>query len=233
MARGRKAARRGGLGAPGQIRGSGCERGELWGGRGGGSEPLRRRIPRRRNRLLSSSLRSREESPGDSGSFGKGRGAAGGTHRAQGLPSVPNLTFSPSLRPAAAAVLNATIQAPVQPAQPLQAAGQPRPPLQPPGVFPAVPSQPPILPQPTAPTPPAAKPLETQTQTQIAVQPAGFAFNAGIVRSPAARRVEFDARSPLPGAARPRGRSPLAQPSSPGGSCEIPASVSPSPATDE
>ncbi|XP_075301869.1 POU domain, class 6, transcription factor 1 [Opisthocomus hoazin] len=81
----------------------------------------------------------------------------------------------------AAAVLNATIQAPVQPAQPLQAAGQPRPPLQPPGVFPAVPSQPPILPQPTAPTPPAAKPLETQTQTQIAVQPAGFAFNAGII----------------------------------------------------
>ncbi|NXH71806.1 PO6F1 factor, partial [Hydrobates tethys] len=42
------------------------------------------------------------------------------------------------------------------------------------------PGQPPILPQPTtAPTPPAAKPLETQTQ--ITVQPAGFAFNPGII----------------------------------------------------
>ncbi|GAB0201381.1 POU domain, class 6, transcription factor 1 [Grus japonensis] len=80
----------------------------------------------------------------------------------------------------AAAVLNTAIQAPVQPAQPLQAAVQPRPPLQPPGVFPAAPSQPPILPQPAAaPTPPVAKPLETQTQ--ITVQPAGFAFNPGII----------------------------------------------------
>ncbi|KAF1558355.1 POU domain, class 6, transcription factor 1, partial [Eudyptula minor] len=80
----------------------------------------------------------------------------------------------------AAAVLNTAIQAPVQPAQPLQAAVQPRPPLQPPGVLPAVPGQPPILPQPTAaPTPPAAKPLEMQTQ--ITVQPAGFAFNPGII----------------------------------------------------
>ncbi|KAF1465526.1 POU domain, class 6, transcription factor 1, partial [Megadyptes antipodes antipodes] len=80
----------------------------------------------------------------------------------------------------AAAVLNTAIQAPVQPAQPLQAAVQPRPPLQPPGVFPAAPGQPPILPQPTAaPTPPAAKPLEMQTQ--ITVQPAGFAFNPGII----------------------------------------------------
>ncbi|KAM6294468.1 POU domain, class 6, transcription factor 1 [Aegotheles albertisi] len=74
----------------------------------------------------------------------------------------------------AAAVLSATIPAPVPPAQP-------RPPLQPPGVFPSAPSQPPILPQPppAAPTPPVPKPLETQTQ--ITVQPAGFAFNPGIV----------------------------------------------------
>ncbi|NXW96491.1 PO6F1 factor, partial [Larus smithsonianus] len=80
----------------------------------------------------------------------------------------------------AAAVLNTAIQAPVQPAQPLQAAVQPRAPLQPPGVFPAAPGQPPILPQPpAAPTPPVAKPLETQTQ--ITVQPAGFAFNPGII----------------------------------------------------
>ncbi|NXP14387.1 PO6F1 factor, partial [Thinocorus orbignyianus] len=41
-------------------------------------------------------------------------------------------------------------------------------------------SQPPILPQPpAAPTPPVAKPLETQAQ--ITVQPAGFAFNPGII----------------------------------------------------
>ncbi|NXG87782.1 PO6F1 factor, partial [Stercorarius parasiticus] len=80
----------------------------------------------------------------------------------------------------AAAVLNTAIQAPVQPAQPLQAAVQPRATLQPPGVFPAAPGQPPILPQPpAAPTPPVAKPLETQTQ--ITVQPAGFAFNPGII----------------------------------------------------
>ncbi|NXJ72780.1 PO6F1 factor, partial [Rostratula benghalensis] len=40
--------------------------------------------------------------------------------------------------------------------------------------------RPPILPQPpAAPTPPVAKPLETQTQ--IALQPAGFAFNPGII----------------------------------------------------
>ncbi|NXW11662.1 PO6F1 factor, partial [Fregetta grallaria] len=80
----------------------------------------------------------------------------------------------------AAAVLNTAIQAPVPPAQPLQAAVQPRPPLQPPSIFPTAASQPPILPQPAAaPAPPAAKPLETQTQ--ITVQPAGFAFNPGII----------------------------------------------------
>ncbi|NXW59442.1 PO6F1 factor, partial [Eurystomus gularis] len=55
----------------------------------------------------------------------------------------------------AAAVLNTAIPAPVQPAQPLQATVQPRPPIQPPS------------------------PLETQTQ--ITVQPAGFAFNPGII----------------------------------------------------
>eukprot|EP00075_Anas_platyrhynchos_P012005 XP_027301258.1 POU domain, class 6, transcription factor 1 isoform X5 [Anas platyrhynchos] len=83
-----------------------------------------------------------------------------------------------------AAVLNTVIPAPVQPAQPLPAAVQPRPPLQPQSVFPpapAVPSQPPILPQPAAaPTPPVAKPLEPQPQL-AAVQPAGFAFNPGII----------------------------------------------------
>ncbi|XP_069735072.1 POU domain, class 6, transcription factor 1 isoform X1 [Phaenicophaeus curvirostris] len=79
----------------------------------------------------------------------------------------------------AAAVLNTAIAAPVPPAQPLPAAVQPRPPLQPPSVFSTAPGQPPILPQPTAPTPPLAKPLETQTQ--ITVQPAGFAFNPGII----------------------------------------------------
>ncbi|NXF41550.1 PO6F1 factor, partial [Nyctibius bracteatus] len=83
----------------------------------------------------------------------------------------------------AAAVLTTTIQAPVQPAQPLQATVQARPPHQPPGIFPsATTSQPPILPQPTAaPTPPVAKPVETQTH--ITVQPAGFAFNPGIINA--------------------------------------------------
>lgn len=84
------------------------------------------------------------------------------------------------LVPTAAAVLNTAIQAPLQPAQPIQAQQtvQPRPPVQAQTVFqPQV--QPAILPQPTA-TPPVAKPLETQTQ--LTVQPTGFAFNPGIVR---------------------------------------------------
>ncbi|NXQ85701.1 PO6F1 factor, partial [Nyctibius grandis] len=84
----------------------------------------------------------------------------------------------------AAAVLTTTIQAPVQPAQPLQATVQARPPHQPPGVVfsAATTSQPPILPQPTAaPTPPVAKAVETQTH--ITVQPAGFAFNPGIINA--------------------------------------------------
>lgn len=181
--------------------------------------------------------------------FPSGRDSEGwGGHRAQGLPDVPacpRLTLSPSLCSAAAAVLNTAIQAPVQPAQPLQAAVQPRAPLQPPGVFPAAPGQPPILPQPpAAPTPPVAKPLETQTQ--ITVQPAGFAFNPGIVRTwqlVAWSRASSGSvpLSPVPYVAAesgeklsfPRGRSALVLPSSPGGSCRIPASVSPSPAKHE
>ncbi|XP_071585532.1 POU domain, class 6, transcription factor 1 [Heliangelus exortis] len=87
---------------------------------------------------------------------------------------------SPVANLQAAAVLNATISAPIPPVPALQAAVQPRAPLQPPGIFPASASQPPILPQPAAaPTPPVAKPLEPQTQ--ITVQPAGFAFNPGII----------------------------------------------------
>ncbi|XP_075757801.1 POU domain, class 6, transcription factor 1 isoform X2 [Pelodiscus sinensis] len=78
----------------------------------------------------------------------------------------------------AAAVLNTAIPAPVQPAQPLQATptAQPRPSVQTQAAFQ---SQPAILPQPAAAPPPVAKPMETQTQ--ITVQPAGFAFNPGII----------------------------------------------------
>ncbi|XP_032642734.1 POU domain, class 6, transcription factor 1 isoform X1 [Chelonoidis abingdonii] len=85
----------------------------------------------------------------------------------------------------AAAVLNTAMPAPVQPAQPLQASPtvQPRPSIQTQAVFqlqPSLQSPPAILPQPAAaPPPPVAKPLETQTQ--ITVQPAGFAFNPGII----------------------------------------------------
>ncbi|XP_043824641.1 POU domain, class 6, transcription factor 1 isoform X3 [Dromiciops gliroides] len=83
----------------------------------------------------------------------------------------------------AAAVLNTTLPAPVQPAPPLQVSPpvqsrpstaqsqtlfQPQPLLQTP---------PAILPQPAA--TPAPKPADTPTQ--ITVQPAGFAFNPGIV----------------------------------------------------
>ncbi|XP_065432341.1 POU domain, class 6, transcription factor 1-like [Chrysemys picta bellii] len=74
--------------------------------------------------------------------------------------------------------------APMQPAQPLQAplTVQPRPSVQTQAVFqpqPTLQSPPAILPQPAAAPPPMAKPLETQTQ--ITVQPAGFAFNPGII----------------------------------------------------
>ncbi|XP_072214091.1 LOW QUALITY PROTEIN: POU domain, class 6, transcription factor 1 [Excalfactoria chinensis] len=72
---------------------------------------------------------------------------------------------------AAAAVLNTAIPAPLPPAQPRPPpSAAERVPRRPP-------SPPPILPQPNA--APAAKPLETQPQ--IAVQPAGFAFNPGII----------------------------------------------------
>ncbi|NXX76851.1 PO6F1 factor, partial [Urocolius indicus] len=79
----------------------------------------------------------------------------------------------------AAAVLNTalstTLPAPLQPAQPLQLTLQPRPSLQPPG-------QPPLLPQPpAAPAPPVAKPLDTPSQ--LTIQPAGFAFNPGIINA--------------------------------------------------
>ncbi|NXP73979.1 PO6F1 factor, partial [Ramphastos sulfuratus] len=89
----------------------------------------------------------------------------------------------PSLR-SAAAVLSAAIPAPVPPpAQPLPAAVQPRAPAPAPSVFPGSGcSQAPILPQApaaAAPTPPVAKPPETAPQ--ISLQPAGFAFNAGII----------------------------------------------------
>ncbi|TFK03467.1 protogenin [Platysternon megacephalum] len=81
----------------------------------------------------------------------------------------------------AAAVLNTAMPAPVQPAQPLQAPPtvQPRPSVQTQAMFqpqPSLQSPPAILPQPAAAPP---KPLETQTQ--ITVQPAGFAFNPGII----------------------------------------------------
>ncbi|XP_067385735.1 POU domain, class 6, transcription factor 1 [Emydura macquarii macquarii] len=84
----------------------------------------------------------------------------------------------------AAAVLNTAIPAPVQPAQPLQAqpAVQPRPSIQTQAVFQpqvSLQSPPAILPQPAAPPPSVAKLMETQTQ--ITVQPAGFAFNPGII----------------------------------------------------
>ncbi|XP_054033455.1 POU domain, class 6, transcription factor 1 [Dryobates pubescens] len=107
------------------------------------------------------------------------QGLAVWTFPAATVAALPGLTtaspsggvFKPPLANLQAAVLNAAIPAPVQPpAQPLPAA-QPRPP-----------GQPPLLPQPpaaAAPTPPVAKPLETAPQ--ISVQPAGFAFNPGII----------------------------------------------------
>ncbi|XP_074836343.1 POU domain, class 6, transcription factor 1 [Carettochelys insculpta] len=84
----------------------------------------------------------------------------------------------------AAAVLNTAVPATGQPAQPLQAAPtvQPRASVQTQAAFqpqPSLQSPPAILPQPAAASPPAVKPMETQTQ--ITVQPAGFAFNPGII----------------------------------------------------
>ncbi|XP_062975798.1 POU domain, class 6, transcription factor 1 [Elgaria multicarinata webbii] len=118
------------------------------------------------------------------------QGLAVWTFPAATVAALPGLTAasptggifkSPIANLQAAAVLNTAIQAPLQPAQPIQAQQtvQPRPPVQTQTAFQPQ-AQPAILPQPaTASTPPVAKPLETQTQ--ITVQPAGFAFNPGII----------------------------------------------------
>ncbi|KAH0629094.1 hypothetical protein JD844_010914 [Phrynosoma platyrhinos] len=118
------------------------------------------------------------------------QGLAVWTFPAATVAALPGLTAasptggifkSPIANLQAAAVLNTAIQAPLQPTQPVQAQQtvQPRPAIQTQTVF--QPQAPPaILPQPTAvSTPPVVKPLETQTQ--ITVQPAGFAFNPGII----------------------------------------------------
>lgn len=86
----------------------------------------------------------------------------------------------------AAAVLNATLPAPVQAAAPVQASSpaQPRPPAQPQTLFqtqPLLQTTPAILPQPTAATATAPTPKPVDTPSQITVQPAGFAFSPGIV----------------------------------------------------
>ncbi|KAB1269716.1 POU domain; class 6; transcription factor 1 [Camelus dromedarius] len=85
-----------------------------------------------------------------------------------------------------AAVLNATLPAPVQAAPPTQASSpaQPRPPAQPQTLFqtqPLLQTTPAILPQPTAATATAPTPKPVDTPPQITVQPAGFAFSPGIV----------------------------------------------------
>ncbi|XP_044612034.1 POU domain, class 6, transcription factor 1 isoform X3 [Equus asinus] len=86
----------------------------------------------------------------------------------------------------AAAVLNATLPAPVQAAAPVQASSpaQPRPPAQPQTLFqtqPLLQTTPAILPQPTAATATAPTPKPVDTPSQITVQPAGFAFSPGII----------------------------------------------------
>ncbi|KAB1269715.1 POU domain; class 6; transcription factor 1 [Camelus dromedarius] len=86
----------------------------------------------------------------------------------------------------AAAVLNATLPAPVQAAPPTQASSpaQPRPPAQPQTLFqtqPLLQTTPAILPQPTAATATAPTPKPVDTPPQITVQPAGFAFSPGII----------------------------------------------------
>ncbi|XP_039769280.1 POU domain, class 6, transcription factor 1 [Ornithorhynchus anatinus] len=82
----------------------------------------------------------------------------------------------------AAAILNTALPGPVQavapapaapPAPPAPPAVQPRPPAQPQTLF--QPQTPAILPQ------PAAAPKPADAPTHIAVQPAGFAFNPGII----------------------------------------------------
>ncbi|KAI5931592.1 POU domain, class 6, transcription factor 1 [Manis javanica] len=78
----------------------------------------------------------------------------------------------------AAAVLNATLPAPVQAAPPAQASSpaQSRPTAQPQMLFQSQP-----LPQPTAATATAPTPKPVDTPPQITVQPAGFAFSPGII----------------------------------------------------
>ncbi|KAB1269713.1 POU domain; class 6; transcription factor 1 [Camelus dromedarius] len=97
----------------------------------------------------------------------------------------PNATGCTSCPPAAA-VLNATLPAPVQAAPPTQASSpaQPRPPAQPQTLFqtqPLLQTTPAILPQPTAATATAPTPKPVDTPPQITVQPAGFAFSPGII----------------------------------------------------
>ncbi|XP_053151127.1 POU domain, class 6, transcription factor 1 [Hemicordylus capensis] len=118
------------------------------------------------------------------------QGLAVWTFPAATVAALPGLTAasptggifkSPIANLQAAAVLNTAIQAPLQPAQPVQAQPtvQPRPPVPTQTVFQPQ-TQPALLPQTTtASTPPVAKPLETPAQ--ITVQPAGFAFNPGII----------------------------------------------------
>ncbi|XP_042305374.1 POU domain, class 6, transcription factor 1 [Sceloporus undulatus] len=118
------------------------------------------------------------------------QGLAVWTFPAATVAALPGLTAasptggifkSPIANLQAAAVLNTAIQAPLQSTQPVQAQQtvQPRPAVQTQTVFQPQ-AQPTILPQSTAvSTSPVIKPLETQTQ--ITVQPAGFAFNPGII----------------------------------------------------
>ncbi|XP_023499341.1 POU domain, class 6, transcription factor 1 isoform X2 [Equus przewalskii] len=94
--------------------------------------------------------------------------------------------FKPPLAGLQAAVLNATLPAPVQAAAPVQASSpaQPRPPAQPQTLFqtqPLLQTTPAILPQPTAATATAPTPKPVDTPSQITVQPAGFAFSPGII----------------------------------------------------
>nr|XP_031538847.1 POU domain, class 6, transcription factor 1 isoform X2 [Vicugna pacos] len=94
--------------------------------------------------------------------------------------------FKPPLAGLQAAVLNATLPAPVQAAPPTQASSpaQPRPPAQPQTLFqtqPLLQTTPAILPQPTAATATAPTPKPVDTPPQITVQPAGFAFSPGII----------------------------------------------------
>ncbi|XP_013927078.1 PREDICTED: POU domain, class 6, transcription factor 1 [Thamnophis sirtalis] len=112
------------------------------------------------------------------------QGLAVWTFPAATVAALPGLTAasptggifkSPIANLQATAVLNTTVQAPLQPGQPFQAQPTPqaRPSIQTQTVF-QPPAQTTLLSQPTpTATPPVAKPLETPTQ--ITVQPAGFA----------------------------------------------------------